>query len=159
MKGEGVALDLDRTHALLALVAAVSAGDRGEVPVGAVLVDGWGRILAEGGNRPVFHHDPLGHAEIIALRLASRRLANYRLAQTEMTVTLQPCPLCLEALKIARISKVSYLAEETRLGGEKRGCVRAVPWKSGMEKGEDDRAVSEFCSRFLRFFFDRKRGI
>ncbi len=72
-------LDLDSALSMVALAAAAGSGAGDEIPVGAVLVDNWGRILAQTGNGPIAAHDPLGHAEIIAMSKASRRLANYRL--------------------------------------------------------------------------------
>lgn len=98
-----------------ALELARRAGEAGEVPVGAVLVRG-GDLVGEGWNRPVSRHDPSAHAEIVALREAGRRLANYRLTDTTLYVTLEPCVMCAGALIHARVARVVYGAADPKTG-------------------------------------------
>ncbi len=87
----------------------------GEVPVGAVLVKD-GQLVAEGWNQPIISHDATSHAEIMAMRMAGKKLNNYRLVDTIMYVTLEPCSMCVGAMIHARVSKVVYAASEPRTG-------------------------------------------
>jgi len=86
-----------------ALVLARAAAAQDEVPVGAVLVDADGSVIAESGNAPIATHDPTAHAEILALRAAGRSRENYRLPGTTLYVTLEPCSMCAGALVHARL--------------------------------------------------------
>lgn len=95
---------------------AEAAAEAGEVPVGAVLVGAEGNLLAEGHNRPISSHDPTAHAEIRVLRDAARKLGNYRLVDTTLYVTLEPCVMCVGALVHARVSRLVYAASEPRTG-------------------------------------------
>ena len=98
-----------------ALELAQSAEAEGEVPVGAlVVVDG--EVVGEGWNRPIGSHDPTAHAEIVALRAASRALHNYRLPGSTLYVTLEPCPMCAGAIVHARVYRVVYAAADPRSG-------------------------------------------
>jgi tRNA(adenine34) deaminase len=99
-----------------ALEMAEKSSGRNEVPVGAVLVDEAGNILAAAGNSTVSSHDPAGHAEIRVLRLAAGRLANYRLPGTTMYVTLEPCAMCAAAMVHARIRRLVYGAADPKTG-------------------------------------------
>jgi tRNA(adenine34) deaminase len=96
----------------LARLAAVND----EVPVGAVLVDQHNQMLGEGWNRPVAMHDPTAHAEILALRAAAARMANYRLPGTTLYVTLEPCAMCAGAMVHARIERVVIATADPRTG-------------------------------------------
>lgn len=98
-----------------ALELARAAVDVGEVPVGAVLVKD-GEIVAEGSNRPIGLNDPTAHAEIIALREAGKVLANYRLLDTTLYVTLEPCAMCASAMVHARVKRLVYGAVDPRAG-------------------------------------------
>lgn len=98
-----------------ALELAERARDAGEVPVGAVLVFG-DRIVAEGWNRPIATHDPTAHAEIIALRAAGPVLENYRLIDTTLYVTLEPCVMCMGAISHARVRRIVYGATDPKRG-------------------------------------------
>jgi tRNA(adenine34) deaminase len=98
-----------------ALELARKAEAAGEVPVGAVIVKE-NQIIAEGWNQPITSHDATSHAEIMALREAGKKLSNYRLTDTVMYVTLEPCSMCVGAMIHARISQVVYGASEPRTG-------------------------------------------
>lgn len=91
----------------LALAEAVRAGDRGEVPVGAVMVAG-DQLLAGAGNSCIGDNDPCAHAELNVLRAAGAALSNYRLSGTTLYVTLEPCVMCAGALVNARVERVVY---------------------------------------------------
>ena len=108
--------DNDRAFMAEALVEAVAAGERGEVPVGAVLVASDGQIIGEGWNRPIGAHDPTAHAEIVALRAAANAAGNYRLPGTTLYVTLEPCPMCAGAIVHARVERVVFGAVDPRSG-------------------------------------------
>jgi tRNA(Arg) A34 adenosine deaminase TadA len=98
-----------------ALAAATEAGRRGEVPVGAVVVRG-GQRLARAGNGSVAGHDPSGHAEIRALRVAARRAQNYRLPGATLYVTVEPCVMCMGAAIQARIARLVYGCHDPKAG-------------------------------------------
>lgn len=98
-----------------ALVLAQMAEAEGEVPVGAVAVLD-GQIIGEGYNQPIGLHDPTAHAEIQALRAASRAVGNYRLTEVDLYVTLEPCAMCAGAMIHARIRRLLYAASDPRSG-------------------------------------------
>lgn len=104
-----------------ALELAQSAGDEGEIPVGAVVIDAEGNLIAEAANRKERDREPTAHAEIIALRTAARRLQSWRLSQCTLYVTLEPCPMCTGAILQARIGLLVYGADDA-----KTGAVRTV---------------------------------
>lgn len=98
-----------------ALDLARKAESQGEVPVGAVLVKD-GHIIGEGFNQPISSHDPSAHAEIIALRQAGQNQENYRLVDTTMYVTLEPCAMCAMAMVHARVATLVFATKEPRTG-------------------------------------------
>ena len=102
----------DEHYMTLALVAAEEAGRRGEVPVGACVVDEHGEVLAIAGNAPIAGSDPTAHAELLALRDAGSKLGNYRLTGCSVYTTIEPCVMCAGALLNARISRLVYGAAE-----------------------------------------------
>jgi tRNA(adenine34) deaminase len=87
-----------------------------EVPVGALLVDANGTLLAEGWNRNIREHDPSAHAEIVALRRGGRAIGNHRLVGTTLYVTLEPCAMCVMAIVHARVARVVYGAADPKTG-------------------------------------------
>jgi tRNA(adenine34) deaminase len=99
----------------LALGLAARAGDAGEVPVGAVVVNGT-EVIAEGANAREVTRDPTAHAEMIALREAARVSGSWRLLGTTVYVTLEPCPMCAGALVAARVSRVVFAAPDPKAG-------------------------------------------
>ncbi|MEO5347525.1 MAG: nucleoside deaminase [Magnetococcus sp. YQC-9] len=123
---------------LLALVLAAEAGAGDEVPVGALLNDALGRPVAGCGNVCLAGFDPVGHAEMRALRQAAGRVGNYRLTEASLQVSLEPCPLCREALALARVGKVEFAAHRLPQRGEKGTLAQA-------------------SSALLRFFFRARR--
>jgi tRNA(adenine34) deaminase len=108
--------DADALFMRRALDCAEAAARAGEVPVGAVLVDEQGTVLAEAGNAPIGLHDPTAHAEILVLRAAAARMGNYRLPGTTLYVTLEPCTMCAGAMVHARVARVVYAAADPRTG-------------------------------------------
>ena len=99
----------------LALAEAAAAARSGEVPVGAVVVQG-GKVIATGRNAPIERHDPTAHAEIIALRAAATLLGNYRLPDCSLYVTLEPCAMCSGAMLHARLKRVVFGAPDAKTG-------------------------------------------
>ena len=99
-----------------ALVQARLAADVGEVPVGAVVVRGESEIVAQTHNRKEIDRDPLGHAEVLALRQAAERLGTWRLTDCTMYVTLEPCAMCAGALVQSRVRRLVYAADDPKAG-------------------------------------------
>ena len=104
-----------------ALAEAECAAGVGEVPIGAVVVDAGGRILAAGHNRVILDRDPTAHAEMLVLRVAARELGSERLAACDLYVTLEPCPMCAQAISFARIRRLYYGASDPKGGGVESG--------------------------------------
>ena len=104
-----------------ALDEAAAAGAEGEVPVGAVLVDGAGTIIAAAGNRVERDRDPTAHAEMLVLREGARQLCAKRLAGCDLYVTLEPCPMCAAAIGLWRISRLYFAAYDPKGGGVEHG--------------------------------------
>lgn len=139
-----------------ALALAKRAGDMGEVPVGAVLVKD-DMLIAEGWNCPISTNDPTAHAEIMALRTAGARLGNYRLVDTVLYVTLEPCVMCIGAIVHARVKRLVFGAPDA-----KRGAVCSALQLADAEflnhKVEYRPGVlEEDCSCLLRQFFKERR--
>lgn len=108
--------DVAQRYMKLALVEAGKAAGRGEVPVGAVLVDQHGKIIASDGNRVIEYNDPSGHAEMVVLRKAAQQVGNYRLTGTTLYVTLEPCVMCAGAMVHARIERLVFGAADPKAG-------------------------------------------
>lgn len=109
-------------HMQMALIEARAAGERGEVPVGAVLVDGQtGDILAQSGNRTEELSDPTAHAEVLVIREAAKKRNNPRLEGCDLYVTLEPCPLCATAISFARLRRLHFGAYDPKSGGVDHG--------------------------------------
>ncbi len=128
----------------------------GEVPVGAVIIDNNEMLLGEGWNQPISSHDPSSHAEIIALRNAANSLQNYRLPNTRLYVTVEPCAMCAGALIHARVKSVIFGAKEPRTGAvcshlqlfENYGN-HHIEYRGGILEKE--------CSTIMQKFFKNKR--
>jgi tRNA(adenine34) deaminase len=142
----------------LALAQAVQARELGEVPVGAVLLDADGQLLATGFNRTIVDHDPTAHAEIVALRAAARAAQNYRLPGATLYVTLEPCAMCLGALLHARVGRIVFAAADPKTGA----CGSVVNLLEHASLNHQTTAVSgvlaEECGQYLRDFFRDRRG-
>jgi tRNA(adenine34) deaminase len=140
-----------------ALELARAAQDAGEVPVGAVIVKD-GVIIAEGFNRPITGNDPTAHAEIIAMRAAAHAVGSYRLVNTTLYVTLEPCAMCAGAMVHARIQRVVFGATDPRAGAG--GSVfnilqnAALNHRVEIESG----VLADECGGLLRNFFIAKRA-
>ena len=104
-----------------ALAAARAAGARGEVPIGCVIVGPDGAVLAEVGNRTEELKDPTAHAELLAIRAAAAVLGSPRLVDCDLYVTLEPCPMCAQAISFARLRRVYWGASDPKGGGIEQG--------------------------------------
>ncbi len=141
-----------------ALALAAAAAEAGEAPIGCVIVDGAGEVIAEGANAPIAMHDPTAHAEIIALRQAAAALENYRLKPgLTLYVTLEPCAMCAGAISNARINRLVYGASDPKGGGVAHGArVFDQPtchWKPAVTAGVE----AEAGAKLLKDFFKARR--
>ncbi len=142
-----------------AIKAAREAETFDEVPIGACLIDADGELLAVAGNRTITGNDPTAHAEILVLREAAAKIGNYRLVDTTIYTTIEPCAMCAGALVNARVKRLVYGAKDERFGAVEtvfRICdseflnhqLEIVP-----------NILAEDCRRLMQDFFRRKREI
>ena len=139
-----------------ALELAAQAAQKGEVPVGAVVVKD-GAIVGRGYNRPITSSDPTAHAEIVALREAAAALGNYRLAGCELYVTLEPCAMCVGAMVHARIARIVYGAPDPKTGA--CGSIVDLPRLATFNHHGTFEAgvLAEECGGVLKRFFAERR--
>lgn len=139
-----------------ALRLAHKAQEQGEVPVGAVLVQG-DEVIGEGWNQPILSRDPSAHAEINALRSAAKTLGNYRLVNTTLYVTLEPCVMCAGAIVHARVARVVYGASDPKAGAA--GSVFNILQSDDLNHQVDvcGGIMPEECGDILRTFFQSRR--
>jgi tRNA(adenine34) deaminase len=141
----------------IALDEARAAAERGEVPVGAAVLDGAGAVLARAGNDVEARHDPTAHAELLALRAAAAARGETRLPDCELVVTLEPCPMCAQAISLFRIRRLTFGAYDPKGGGVEHGarvfdassCHHRPEVIGGVREGE--------ASALLRAFFAVRR--
>ena len=141
-----------------ALLLAKQASEADEVPVGAVLINEENELIASGHNQPISACDPTAHAEIIVLREAAKKLNNYRLPNTTLYVTLEPCTMCVGALVQARVNRIVYGAVEAKTGAIEsahqlfdNGIYNHKPEIQGG-------VLADQCSSLLSTFFQKKRN-
>ncbi len=148
--------ELDECFMKMALEEAEDAGQKGDVPVGAVLVKG-NQILAKDHNRCIELKDPTAHAEVMVLRKGGEVLENYRLNNTTMYVTAEPCPMCVSAMMHGRIARLVFGTPEPKFGAveskfrllDDHGFNHKVKIEQGVLEKE--------CAEVLKFFFKKKR--
>ena len=133
------------------------AEGEGEVPIGAVVVRD-GEIIGEGWNQPIGTHDPSAHAEIIALRDAGARMGNYRLPDSTLYVTLEPCPMCAGAIVHARVKRVVFAAQDPK-GGAAGSVFDLLPSDQRFNHRTEvaSGVMEQECSSLLRAFFQNRR--
>ena len=142
---------------LNALNEARAAGARGEIPVGAVVLGPDGTVLARAGNRTEADNDPTAHAEILALREAAARRGSPRLPDCDLIVTLEPCPMCAQAISLFRIRRLIFGAYDPKGGGVDHGA-RIFDASSCHHRPEIVGGVHEIeAATLLRDFFREKR--
>ncbi|MFN3412727.1 MAG: tRNA adenosine(34) deaminase TadA [Thermoanaerobaculum sp.] len=148
----------DHCFMRLALEHAEKAAAGGDVPIGAVVVDAKGQVLAAAGNRRERDQDPTAHAELLALREAARQRGSWRLLGCGLYVTVEPCPMCAAACVLARLAQVIYGASDPKLGFvgslanllEDPRLNHRVAWRAGL--------LAEEASALLSRFFANQRG-
>jgi tRNA(adenine34) deaminase len=140
-----------------ALELAREAERAGEVPVGAVIVKD-GEIIAEGWNRPISTSDPTAHAEMVAIRAAGQKLNTYRLLDTTLYVTLEPCAMCAGAMVHARVKRLVFAATDPRAGAA--GSVFNVTSNDALNHRIqcESGVLADECSAMLRGFFIARRA-
>jgi len=147
----------DATFMRVALERARAGAAAGEVPVGAVLVRGE-EIIASGANQPIATHDPSAHAEIQALRAGGARLHSYRLTDTTLYVTLEPCVMCAAAIVHARVRRLVFGSWDPRAGGA--GSLINVFSLPGLNHRVDvfGGVLMQECAQMLQAFFAERRA-
>jgi tRNA(adenine34) deaminase len=141
----------------LALGEARKAGKGGEVPVGAVIVDGQQNILAAAGNNSIGASDPAGHAEMIVMRTAGKVMGNYRLLNTTIYVTIEPCVMCAGAMIHARVGRLVYGARDPKAGGVVSCYQIGRDGRLNHGFNVDGGILAEESADLLTAFFKKKR--
>ena len=149
--------DTDKAMMARALDEARAAAAAGEAPIGAVVAGADGTVLAAAGNAPIATHDPTGHAEIRAMRMAAEKLGNYRLTGTTLYVTLEPCAMCAGAISHARIARLVIAASDPKGGavwhGPKFFEQPTCHWRPEVVEGP----LGEGAAQLLKDFFRARR--
>ena len=150
--------DIDEFWMRKAIEAAMKAESLGEVPIGACLIDNKGEILAVAGNRTISNSDPTAHAEILVLREAARKTGNYRLIDTVVYSTIEPCAMCAGALVNARVKRLVYGSKDERFGAVETVfniCTSSsLNHKIEIESG----VLAQECRKLMQDFFRTKRN-
>lgn len=149
--------DLDEKFMRHALALADKAEALGEIPVGAVLVDDEGNILAEGWNLSITHHDPTAHAEIVALRNGALHIQNYRLLNTTLYVTLEPCTMCAGAILHSRIKRLVFGASDYKTGAVGSRFHFFDDYKMNHTLEITGGVLAQECGQKLSCFFQKRR--
>ncbi len=147
----------DEKYIQLALSLAKSAATLGEVPVGAVLVED-GTVISQGANRSIGDHDPTAHAEIVAIRAAARKKSNYRLPDTTLYVTLEPCIMCMGAIIHARIKRLVFGAYDPKTGAAVSCYTIGTDSRLNHNLEITSGICESECSTLLKEFFKKRRG-
>ena len=148
--------DFDEKCMKMALEEAEEAGHRGEIPVGAILLKG-DRVIAKDHNRCIELSDPTAHAEILVLRKGGEILRNYRLTETVVYVTVEPCPMCVSAMVHGRISRLVFGSLEPKYGAVK-SKFRLLNNNGLNHRVKVDRGILEKdCAEILKTFFRDRR--
>ena len=149
--------DKDRYYMSVALELAQESALKGEVPVGAIIVDAQGNIVGGGNNQTITNNDPSAHAEIIALRNAGKKLCNYRMNECTMYVTLEPCCMCAMALVHARLKEVVFGAYDPKTGACGSMLHLINDYKHNHKVLVRGGVMKEQCASVLSQFFARRR--
>ena len=150
----GVSIDTDFMR--LALELAARAESQGEVPVGALIVQG-DRVIGEGWNQPITLRDPTAHAEVLAMRAAATALDDYRLGGTTLYVTLEPCPMCASALVHARVSRLVFGAWDPRQGAAGSAFNLVTARELNHRVDCFGGVLADECGEVLKRFFSSRR--
>ena len=152
----GIGVSVDEKWMALAIEQAKLAEQKDEVPVGAILVQD-DQLIASAHNQPISNNDPTAHAEIQLLRKSGNELKNYRLPNTTLYVTLEPCTMCLGAMIHARISRVVFGAydEKTGVCGSCQDLSTSECFNHSIES--DGGVLADECKQLLQQFFKKRR--
>ena len=140
-----------------ALEQAQMAAAKDEVPVGAILVDAAGNLIAAGHNQPITTCDPSAHAEIVVLRAAAQKLGNYRLPETTLYVTLEPCTMCVGAMVHARVGRLVYGATEPKTGAIESAQRLFETGRFNHHPRVEAGVLADECAALLTRFFENRR--
>ena len=157
----GLLPDMDINHIEMmrvALIEAEKAKKKGEVPIGAVLVADNHQILAAEHNRTITLNDPTAHAEILALRSAAAKIGNYRLLNTMLYVTVEPCPMCMGAVIHARVSRVIFGTRDPKWGAAGSLYDFAADPRFNHQPEIIEGVCKADCKTLIQKFFRQKRG-
>ena len=143
----------------LAINEAVKAEQNDEVPIGAVIVAESGEILSRAHNSTINLSDPTAHAEILALRMAAKKLLNYRLLNTTLYVTVEPCIMCMGAIIHARVSKIVFGTKDPKWGAAGSLYNLANDYRLNHQPEIIDGVCKDECRTLIRNFFRSKRNI
>ncbi|TDQ58060.1 tRNA-adenosine deaminase [Mesocricetibacter intestinalis] len=157
MQSETEQILFDQQMMAYALKLADKAEALGEIPVGAVLVDEAGNILAEGWNLSIVTSDPTAHAEILALRRGGQKLSNYRLLNTTLYVTLEPCTMCAGAILHSRIKRLVFGAPDYKTGAVGSRFHFFEDYKMNHQVEISGGVLQQECSEKLSRFFQKRR--
>jgi tRNA(Arg) A34 adenosine deaminase TadA len=148
----------ENLHMASAMDLARQAALKGEVPVGAVIVNGLtGDVLSKTHNLVMTDKDPTAHAELLAIREASKKMNSERLVDCDLYVTLEPCPMCAQAISFARIRRIYYGADDPKGGGVDNGA-RVFNARSCHHRPEVYGGIGEVeASQLLKDFFQKRR--
>jgi tRNA(adenine34) deaminase len=141
-----------------AIEAAKGARDLDEVPIGACLINNQGELLATAGNLTISTCDPTAHAEILVLRAAARKIGNYRLTDTVVYTTIEPCAMCAGALVNARVKRLVYGARDERFGAVETVFNICTSSSLNHRLEINSGVLAEECRRLMRDFFKARRN-
>ncbi|MDC0491915.1 tRNA adenosine(34) deaminase TadA [Candidatus Pseudothioglobus singularis] len=149
-------MNIDERWMHFAIEEAIKAENIGEVPVGAIIIKNE-QIIAKAHNMPILKNDPTAHAEILAIRRACKKIQNYRLIDTTLYVTLEPCNMCLGAIIHARVSRIIFGAFDSKTGAcgssENLKSANFIKYKSKIYGG----ILEKDCQNILQKFFKERR--
>jgi tRNA(adenine34) deaminase len=154
---EDSAHSTDELFMRAALALANVARDRGEVPVGAIVVID-GEVVGQGANQPIGAHDPTAHAEIMAIREAAGRVRNYRLTGATLYVTIEPCQMCVGAMIHARIARLVYGCKEPKAGAIESALRAHEHPALNHRMTAHGGVLEEECRELIQAFFRQRRG-
>jgi tRNA(adenine34) deaminase len=141
----------------LALSEARKAGQKNEIPIGAVLIAENDELLSAAHNKTIILKDPTAHAEILALRSAAEKIGNYRLLKTTLYVTVEPCPMCMGALLHARVSRVVFGTRDPKWGAAGSLYNLAEDHRFNHQPEIIEGICESECKKLMQDFFRKKR--
>jgi tRNA(adenine34) deaminase len=151
--------NFDENFMRIAIDAALKAEKLGEVPIGACVVDRNGELLAISGNRTITNCDPTGHAEILVIREAAKKIGNYRLTDTTIYTTIEPCAMCAGSLIHARIARLVFGSHDKRFGAVESVFNLCDTSSLNHQLEITSGVLAEECKQIMQDFFKQKRTL